>query len=775
MDDLSDRYRCLDAIVKAAFPNDATESAFDLWQLGQRMGYNMPDISHQGAAPISSDELLKPKSPQQAAPLVPAPEPELRVGLGGPPSASASGDHTLPRCPSGEDNVRLVRDTSGGEHYIGPSGSLQFLAQLRHLLISHNVNDGYGSNGAATKFTQDDTAQALEADTQQAGVEETNIPPDPTRNHAVADGLSPGSVNGSIAQDFTKPTPEDILAGKRELPPPGTMDLLLQSYWKHVHPDYPLFHRGTFEEEYELFVGPSNHSRPPAPAAKNVSSDWGWVACLRMMLVFGSMTESSIPGINHAALRRQCVAATRRLLPQLVSRCTLSNVRALILLSLFLHNNNERNASWVLLGAAVRAAIALGLHRTGALSSFRPVEREVRKRVFCTLYGFEQFLASSLGRPSGLNDVDIEVNPPNRVLLGGNNADGDQLMEFSSTLHRLLSKARIVSERQGNHGSSVDDVLNSLQDWERRLSSNRSRYIPPVRLGIRLLDTLGPDAMDISQLRTPLGWQDPSHLRETLLLHAEYRYVGLLVTRSALLKDVAASRSQSRLSTSVESSSSQSTICLWHACQLAQIILLLETFDLLDGISSIDVFYAYSAAMVLILRLLRRPSGSDSQEDEIQKSLQDMVSRLRGAVSKIDKSGTMRRFALVMTTFQECVAKQQPHGESTIIARNGEGDQQMQGGGSMRYFSDPLALVGTSAITPTTQDRLPQGSGMPLVGTMNGIAYSSGWPYDMAETFGGIPDGELWMGPGVGMNSDGSPVEWRDVESLLAHIVPPWQ
>lgn len=738
------------------------------------MGYSMPDISHQGAPRVNSDELLKPKPSEQAAPSV-APG-EAQVGLDDTPSSSAARVNTLPQGPPAEDNVRLVRDTTGGEHYIGPSGGLQFLAQLRHLLSSHNAGDGYGSDGAATKFTQDDTAQALQADSSQSDVEGNDSLPRPHAVPIVTDGLSPGSVNGSIAHDFTKPSAEDMQAGRGELPPPATMDLLLQSYWKHVHQDYPLFHRGTFEEEYEVFVSRSSHPRAPAAASDTASFDWGWVACLRMMLVFGSMSESHIPGIDRVALRRQCVAAARRFLPLLVSRCTLSNVRALILLSLFLHNNNERNTSWVLVGAAVRAAIALGLHRTSALLSFRPVEREVRKRVFCTLYGFEQFLASSLGRPSGLNDVDIEVNPPKGVLLDGSNADGDHLLELSSSLHRLLSKARVASERPSNQVVSVDDVLSSLQDWERRVSCTRSRYIPPIRLGIPLLDALGPDAMDISQLRAPLGWQDPSHLRETLLLHAEYRYVGLLVTRSALLKDVAASRAQNRPFASVESSKSHSTICLWHACQLAQIVLLLESFGLLDGVSSLDIFYAYSAAMVLILRLLRRPSYStgsnepDTQEDEIQKSLQDMASRLKGAVAKTEKSGTMRRFALVMTTFQECVSKQQrPHGELTA---NGERSLQMQAGG-LSYLHDQPAGVGGPATTAAMQDRLPQGSGLPLAG-IGGITFG-GWSCEMADAYGPVPDSDLWMGPGMGMNSDGSPVEWRDVESLLAHIVPPWQ
>ncbi|KAH8658032.1 fungal-specific transcription factor domain-containing protein [Xylariales sp. PMI_506] len=837
LDDLSDRYRCLDALVKAVFPNETTDSAQDLWHLGQRMGFAMPDISCQSASPVNPEEILKPRSASVAgitasssaeSDAPPAPPSELN---GASSSSINHKEHPeLTRSSSVEDNVRLVRDTTGGEHYIGPSGSLQFLAQLRRLLISHNSNLGaYSNDRATTKFTEDDTAQALEADSstqvatapddshvEQQRQQRHHHPHQPDRitvDHAIADGHSPGSVNSSIAQDFIKPSAEDVQGQRRELPPPEIMELLLQSYWKHVHQDYPLFHRGTFEEEYEAFISQSKQWRPQASSTDSIPCDWGWIGCLRMMLVFGSVSEPRIPMVNHTTLRRQCVVATRRLLPQLVSRCTLSNVRALVLLSLFLHNNNERNASWVLMGAAVRCSIALGLHRGSALSSFRPIEREVRKRVFCTLYGFEQFLASSLGRPSGLNDVDIELNPPKAGLLDGSNAHGDQLLELSSSLHRILAKARVVSDRQGSGSSpknrsflSAEDVLQSLDAWNQSVSANRSRYIPAIKLGMRIFEAFDQDAMDLSQLSGPLGWQDPSHLRETLLLHAEYRYIGLLVTRASLLKDVAASSSSFQDGKeSMESDNTSSIVCLWHACQLTQIILLLDSFGRLNGVSSLDVFYAYSAAMVLILRLLRRPplgktltsndttanaaAEREDAEEELRKGLHTMIVRLKEVVSKVEKSGTMRRFARVMTTFEECILQRTPNDdEAATSAARGHQEQDgtnLQQGGNVsgasnagHYFASPIPTVGAAAATVPSfryHQQAASSTGMPLVG-MAGLTTFSGWSTQGmgGDTFNGLPDSGLWMGPDVIMDNHSSPVEWRDVESLLANVVPSW-
>jgi hypothetical protein len=99
-------------------------------------------------------------------------------------------------------------------------------------------------------------------------------------------------------------------------------------------------------------------------------------------------------------------------------------------------------------------------------------------------------------------------------------------------------------------------------------------------------------------------------------------------------------------------------------------------------------------------------------------------------------------------------------------------------GRSSQYLPDPLptadATPTATIATLTSQSRFPQGSEMHLVG-MGGLTTFSGWPGGMGNGFGVMSDSDLWMGPDVSVDNGGSEVEWRDVESLLAHIVPSWE
>lgn len=64
-------------------------------------------------------------------------------------------------------------------------------------------------------------------------------------------------------------------------------------------------------------------------------------------------------------------------------------------------------------GIALRIGIGLGLHRSQAGSStMSPVQREVRRRVWWTLYLFDRMISSKLGYPLAIRDDDIDVEYP---------------------------------------------------------------------------------------------------------------------------------------------------------------------------------------------------------------------------------------------------------------------------------------------------------------------------------------------------------------------------
>jgi hypothetical protein len=66
----------------------------------------------------------------------------------------------------------------------------------------------------------------------------------------------------------------------------------------------------------------------------------------------------------------------------------------------------RRNGAFMNLGIAVRAAYALGLHRSDISSLFEARERRTRERVWKSLRILDIFLSASLGRPPATSEVD---------------------------------------------------------------------------------------------------------------------------------------------------------------------------------------------------------------------------------------------------------------------------------------------------------------------------------------------------------------------------------
>lgn len=78
---------------------------------------------------------------------------------------------------------------------------------------------------------------------------------------------------------------------------------------------------------------------------------------------------------------------------------SISSVQAYSLITMYLLNDSRRNAAFMNLGTAVRAAYALGLHRKEVAALFTQSECRTRERVWKVIRILDLFMSSSLGRP----------------------------------------------------------------------------------------------------------------------------------------------------------------------------------------------------------------------------------------------------------------------------------------------------------------------------------------------------------------------------------------
>lgn len=71
--------------------------------------------------------------------------------------------------------------------------------------------------------------------------------------------------------------------------------------------------------------------------------------------------------------------------------------------------------SWSLLGSAIRAAQAIGLHRDGTKLGLDAVTTERRRRLWALIYYLDKTTSMLLGRPQGINDQNCDTLAPSDI------------------------------------------------------------------------------------------------------------------------------------------------------------------------------------------------------------------------------------------------------------------------------------------------------------------------------------------------------------------------
>jgi hypothetical protein len=87
----------------------------------------------------------------------------------------------------------------------------------------------------------------------------------------------------------------------------------------------------------------------------------------------------------------------------------ITNIQALLLITVFMLTVAKRNAAWAYFGMAVRSAYALGLHRKETDLAFAPSEQRMRRSLWKSLYVMDGFISAMLGRPNSINSRDAPL------------------------------------------------------------------------------------------------------------------------------------------------------------------------------------------------------------------------------------------------------------------------------------------------------------------------------------------------------------------------------
>ncbi|KAM0807854.1 putative Fungal-specific transcription factor domain-containing protein [Seiridium cardinale] len=564
VEQLDRRYRALDALVSGLFadlPPDAT--ADELVEFGRQRGLAMPELGPDSEASKSPAgtmaTLVSPITPETA---------EQRIG-----------DDDRDSDPN---NALFLKDTSGRSYYIGPAGSLASFARIRDL-IARRLNAS--ADPDASRRGQHLSSKSV-TDTIAGSFDETSVhvmPPAPSAPAEAID-MSLGKIERGRSDTITTSDSASLVpVSKIKLPTKGLADACVNAFFDRVHPDFMLIHRPVFQQHYEE-IWKSSSRRPSVPflsAQKETHVSVGWLCCLYLIFILGSRAQPQTP--KSLDFQRTWYDSVNEL-ASLLTASTLPNVCALMLLALYFQGTNDRRKSWFYLGTACRLAIALGMHRDCANEGMSPLVQEIRKRVWWTLYDYEQHLCCSLGRPSAIDDIEVNVGAPDEQMLQCVPSFSKQHIDCWVRLIRLQAAIRREVHAPSSTAASVVpqavQLLRRLGAWRRELPQE-----------------LLPTAPDQAR-------RDPRRWRRIISLHIQYQKIINLLTRRFLLKEVESIDQDEGLGEEAFIIVKLGKVCVTSAMRCVRLLVDLWRVGQFNGVTSLDTYYAYLCSTQICLRLL---------------------------------------------------------------------------------------------------------------------------------------------------------------------------
>lgn len=484
----------------------------------------------------------------------------------------------------------LLPDQQRQVQYVGPASSFIFHLKIRRLIGNYPTLEfaTFGKNAAE----EENAAEILSSFSRIA--ENRNMK---------------GRVQGTTPSDCSSPS-----EAVREIDGP-ILEALIDAYFDIIHPDFPVLHESSFREGYEFW------------SVSNSSADPAWLCGLLCVLILARrVAPISVP----AESEKKWWGYVQTLLPTIFFTSNIYAIQALMLTALHLHITNHRDACWNLTGTAVRIAFAIGLHRDDIKhsQSQSPLGRELRKQLWWTLYAFEQMQVSSYDRPSAISHTVSSVSFPNERIVGGHLPQ--DFMKWSQRLVVLLGSVCRALNPAGTVNTAMEDtynrplspaagILRDLHKWKETL---------PSHLRLEVTDSLAPSSQ-----------------RQLLLLHAQYHYITVLISRSALLRraTVLSAKKEQGLP---EMLISVSETCLESGRSLGRIMRKLETIDRFNALTWWDMFYTVASALVMGLDIVCRVKQNGSASSS--ESLRELAALAHRQRQNPRMPGTMDKWAEVV-------------------------------------------------------------------------------------------------------------------------------
>ncbi|RDW69652.1 hypothetical protein BP6252_08672 [Coleophoma cylindrospora] len=197
--------------------------------------------------------------------------------------------------------------------------------------------------------------------------------------------IPPSTNNKSNLSDCTKALPEsmEVKASDSKIPWSSEGQTLIDSYFNRVQILIPMLDEASFRADY----------------LKGQRCDAPWLALLNMVFAMGSIAANKSDDYSHLNYYNQ---AKEQLPLDCFGSSHLETLQALALMGgFYLHYLNRPNMANALLGAALRMACAMGLHKENLDTQHSSqLVVELRRRTWWSLFCLDTWASTTIGRPS---------------------------------------------------------------------------------------------------------------------------------------------------------------------------------------------------------------------------------------------------------------------------------------------------------------------------------------------------------------------------------------
>ncbi|KAL5045995.1 hypothetical protein BDW71DRAFT_207677 [Aspergillus fruticulosus] len=185
-------------------------------------------------------------------------------------------------------------------------------------------------------------------------------------------------------------------------------DFFLDMFWHSYHPTYQILDEAEFREHYKSLWVDSATVRTPSALVDIILA-----LCMQfgVALTPDSRPESDADIADASVAGRWYYRRSQTLLMSELESPSISTLQCHIFSAVYLCNASFQNMAHTTLALAVRTAQILGLHLEPPADLPRP-QRELRRRIWWTLYTVETKTCMKLGRPSFVSEVTVNCSLP---------------------------------------------------------------------------------------------------------------------------------------------------------------------------------------------------------------------------------------------------------------------------------------------------------------------------------------------------------------------------